>query len=185
MFHFTRCRHATGTRRQSIHLSGRRKASSNGLFRGLFKKLFVNNRNTFKLLSACFHITTELTFLCVLLSGRLVKDFLEPWLQYRPMISNESTASPIISAAVAAKMYHRVISQKLKVIRPFEGQSSLVVHYKMQSHERAVSNPQRLGVMEEDRGRFQTDGLSNLRYKKLDFQSKLLYTHILVDFQTS
>ena len=82
-------------------------------------------------------------------------------------------------------LYHRVISQKLRVIRPFEGQPSLVVHYKMQSHERAVSNPQRLDVMEEDRGRFQTDGLSNLLYKKLDFQSKLLYTHILVDFQTS
>jgi hypothetical protein len=79
--------------------------------------------------------------------------------------------------------YHRAVSQHLRVVRPFDGQSSVLVHYKMQSHKRAVPSPNRLDVMKEGFNRFKTDGLVNLRYKIIDYQSKLLNTHILVDFQ--
>jgi hypothetical protein len=38
-------------------------------------------------------------------------------------------------------------------------------------------------VIREGPGRFKTDGLVDLRYKRLYLQFKPLYTHVLVDIQ--
>lgn len=82
-------------------------------------------------------------------------------------------------------LYHRVIAQKLTVVRPFDGQPLHSVRYMMQSHKRAVPSPGRFDVMKGGRSGFQADGLVNLNYQKLDYQLKPLCTHVLVNLQPS
>lgn len=82
-------------------------------------------------------------------------------------------------------LYHRVIAQKLTVVRPFDGQPLHSVRYMMQSHKRAVPSSGRFDVMKGGRSGFQADGLVNLNYQKLDYQLKPLCTHVLVNLQPS
>ncbi|XP_046639137.1 beta-1,4-galactosyltransferase 4-like [Daphnia pulicaria] len=83
------------------------------------------------------------------------------------------------------QLYQRVKSQNLNVTRAFDEQPSLIhlARYKTLSHKKASPNPDRMQVIKEGPSRFKTDGLVDLRYKRLDFQFKPLYTHILVDIQ--
>jgi hypothetical protein len=53
----------------------------------------------------------------------------------------------------------------------------------MLAHKKARPNPNRYRVMRNGAKRSRVDGLSNLKYKRLDIQLKTLYTHILVDIQ--
>jgi hypothetical protein len=78
-----------------------------------------------------------------------------------------------------------VKSQNLKVTRAFDEQPSLIhlARYKTLSHKKASPNPDRMQVIKEGPSRFKTDGLVELRYKRLYLQFKPLYTHVLVDIQ--
>ena len=58
-----------------------------------------------------------------------------------------------------------------------------VARYTMLAHKKARPNPNRYRVMRNGAKRSRVDGLSNLKYKRLDIQLKTLYTHILVDIQ--
>ncbi|XP_032790423.2 beta-1,4-N-acetylgalactosaminyltransferase bre-4 [Daphnia magna] len=83
------------------------------------------------------------------------------------------------------QLYQRVRFNKLIVTRAYEDQPSLVrlVRYKTLSHKKAEPNPERKLVLKEGSVRFQTDGLNDLRYNRLSFELKPLYTHIIVDIQ--
>jgi hypothetical protein len=78
-----------------------------------------------------------------------------------------------------------VKSQNLNVTRAFDEQPSLIhlARYKTLSHKKASPNPDRMQVIKEGSSRFKTDGLVDLRYKRLYLQFKPLYTHVLVDIQ--
>lgn len=69
--------------------------------------------------------------------------------------------------------------------RAFDEQPSLIhlARYKTLSHKKASPNPDRMQVIKEGPSRFKTDGLVDLRYKRLDLQFKPLYTLVLVDIQ--
>ena len=81
------------------------------------------------------------------------------------------------------QLYMRVLSEKLAPTRTFEGLSTPVLHYKTLVHEKAKPNPNRMKVMEQVSKKFKTDGLIDLKYKRLDLQLKPLYTHIIVDIE--
>jgi hypothetical protein len=85
------------------------------------------------------------------------------------------------------QLYQRVKLQNLNVTRAFdEQQQPPLIHlarYKTLSHKKATPNPDRMQVIRAGPGRFKTDGLVDLRYKRLDFQFKPLYTAVLVDIQ--
>ncbi|KAI9559313.1 hypothetical protein GHT06_016102 [Daphnia sinensis] len=83
------------------------------------------------------------------------------------------------------QLYQRVKFHNLTVARAYAGQPSLVrlVRYKTLSHKKAKPNPGRKLVLKEGSVRFQSDGLKDLRYKRLSFERKPLYTHIVVDIQ--
>ena len=81
------------------------------------------------------------------------------------------------------QLYMRVLSEKLAPTRTFEGLSTPVLHYKTLVHVKAKPNPNRMKVMEQVSKKFKTDGLIDLKYKRLDLQLKPLYTHIIVDIE--
>jgi hypothetical protein len=83
------------------------------------------------------------------------------------------------------QLYQRVKSQNLNVTRAFDEQPSLIhlARFKTLSHKKASPNPDRMQVIREGPGRLKTDGLVDLRYKRLYLQFKPLYTHVLVDIQ--
>ena len=56
-----------------------------------------------------------------------------------------------------------------------------VARYTMLSHTKARPNPNRYRVMRNGAKRSKVDGLSNLKYKRLDVQLRKLYVHILVE----
>jgi len=58
-----------------------------------------------------------------------------------------------------------------------------IARYTMLSHKKARPNPNRYRVLRNGDKRSKTDGLSNLKYKRLDLQLRPLYTHILVDIK--
>lgn len=58
-----------------------------------------------------------------------------------------------------------------------------IARYKMLHHKKAKPNPNRFRVMRNGDRRSQNDGLSNLKYKRLDLQLLPLYTEILVDIR--
>lgn len=60
-----------------------------------------------------------------------------------------------------------------------------IARYTMLSHKKARPNPNRYRVMRNGAKRSKVDGLSNLKYKRLDLQMKPLYIHILVDIKPS
>jgi hypothetical protein len=53
--------------------------------------------------------------------------------------------------------------------------------YKSLAHKEAEHNPLRFEILNKTQGRFNTDGLSNLRYRLLLLQRKPLYTYIKVN----
>lgn len=83
------------------------------------------------------------------------------------------------------QLYLRVKFHNMTVARAYEGQPSLVrlVRYKTLSHKKAVPNPERKLVLKEGSARYKIDGLNDLRYKRIYFELKPLYTHIIVDIQ--
>ena len=60
-----------------------------------------------------------------------------------------------------------------------------VARYTMLTHKKAKANPNRYKVLRNGNKRSKTDGLSNLKYKRLNLQLRPLYTHILVDIKPS
>jgi hypothetical protein len=70
-------------------------------------------------------------------------------------------------------------------VRAFDEQPLLVhkARYKTQSHQKAQPNPHRKQVLAVGNVRFKTDGLFDLKYQRLNFQLKPLYSHTLVDIQ--
>jgi N-terminal domain of galactosyltransferase len=60
-----------------------------------------------------------------------------------------------------------------------------IARYTMLSHKKAKPNPNRYRVLRNGAKRSKSDGLSNLKYKRLDLQLKPLYTEILVDIRPS
>ena len=81
------------------------------------------------------------------------------------------------------QLYHRVRAANLTVVRAFDGRSVTQVHYRMLSHQRATPNPERKQVLKDGWNRFKTDGLNNLKYKRIELKLKPLYTHVVVDIQ--
>jgi hypothetical protein len=83
------------------------------------------------------------------------------------------------------QLYERVKFNNMTVTRAFDDQPSLIhlTKYKCLSHPKAKPNPDRLRLLEEGIVRYKSDGLSNLRYKRLGLQRKLLYTHVWVDIR--
>lgn len=55
-----------------------------------------------------------------------------------------------------------------------------IARYKMLKHKKDVPNPDRYNKLYKGRHRFKTDGLSNLKYKRLEVVLKKLYTWVLV-----
>jgi len=60
-----------------------------------------------------------------------------------------------------------------------------IARYTMLTHKKARPNPNRFRVLRNGDKRSKKDGLSNLKYKRLDLQLRPLYTHILVDIKPS
>jgi hypothetical protein len=83
------------------------------------------------------------------------------------------------------QLYQRVKSQNLNVTRAFDQERSLIhlARYKTLSHKKATPNPNRMQVIKEGPSRFKTDGLADLRYKRINRQFKPLYTRIVVDIE--
>ena len=53
--------------------------------------------------------------------------------------------------------------------------------YKMLKHQKDKANPERFKFLYSGAKRMTKDGYNSLKYKKVDFQLKALYTWILVD----
>ena len=62
-------------------------------------------------------------------------------------------------------------------------ESESVARYTMLSHEKAVENPQRFTILSAANQRLATDGLTDLRYDRLDLKRKPLYTLVKVDIK--
>ena len=60
-----------------------------------------------------------------------------------------------------------------------------VARYTMLTHKKAKANSNRYKVLRNGIKRSKTDGLSNLKYKRLNLKLRPLYTHILVDIKPS
>ena len=58
-------------------------------------------------------------------------------------------------------------------------------HYKSLSHRQAKPNPNRDRVFRDAINRYETDGLVDLKYRRLKFQLKPTYTHILIDISNN
>ena len=58
-----------------------------------------------------------------------------------------------------------------------------IARYTMLSHKKAKPNPNRYRVMRNGAKRAKVDGLSSLKYNRLDLQLKQLYTEVLVDIR--
>lgn len=56
-----------------------------------------------------------------------------------------------------------------------------IARYKMLRHSKDEPNPDRYNKLYKGRKRFKTDGLNSLKYKRLDFVLKKLFTWVLVD----
>ncbi len=83
-------------------------------------------------------------------------------------------------------LYDRIVASDLIATRTFNGTPSRVLHYRTLSHPKVhkiKADPDPLEFIKERRARFKTDGLADIRYKKLDMQLKPLYTHIIVEIQ--
>lgn len=82
------------------------------------------------------------------------------------------------------QLYERVKLNNMTVTRAFDGQPSLVhlARYKTLSHQKAKPNPDRKRLLLKQKLiEYKSDGLSSLKYRRLDLQLKSLYTHVLVD----
>ena len=53
----------------------------------------------------------------------------------------------------------------------------------MLSHKKAKPNPNRYRIMRNGAKRSKYDGLSNLKYRRLDLQLRSLFTDIIVDIR--
>nr|CAG4641406.1 EOG090X0MWD [Eulimnadia texana] len=73
--------------------------------------------------------------------------------------------------------FNRVTWAGYKILR-FEPSVSM---YKMLSHAKEKPNPDRFQKLREGHLRFETDGLTNLEYRVVQFELRPLYTWILVD----
>ncbi|XP_064489189.1 beta-1,4-N-acetylgalactosaminyltransferase bre-4-like isoform X2 [Ornithodoros turicata] len=76
-------------------------------------------------------------------------------------------------------MFYRVNDHGLKVRR----YSPDVAKYIMLPHKRAERSPSRSKLLSEATGRYDTDGLNNITYKKLTIIPQRLFTWILADLQ--
>ena len=78
-------------------------------------------------------------------------------------------------------MSNRIKYHKLIISR----YSPSTARYTMLPHTKARPNPNRYDVMRNGARRSKVDGVSNLKYKRLDMQMNPLYIHILVDIKPS
>jgi hypothetical protein len=80
-------------------------------------------------------------------------------------------------------LYQRVLHHNLTVTRMFENEPSLsyVTQYIMLDHRIADPNPDGVSLLLDGINKMDSDGLSNLCYKKIFLKFKPLYTHIFVE----
>lgn len=74
-------------------------------------------------------------------------------------------------------MYNRILFHNMSIYK----YSPEVARYTMLSHQQASANPERLNLIKNGSERYSTDGLNNLKYKRVDIQLNRLYTHITVE----
>ena len=78
-------------------------------------------------------------------------------------------------------MYRRLLHHNLTVTRMHN--LANVVRYRMFDHPVAKPNPDRMRLYDQGTRRIESDGLVDLRYRRLSLKFKPLYTHIIVDVQ--
>ncbi len=78
-------------------------------------------------------------------------------------------------------LYRRLLHQNLTVTRINNLNTSTIVHYRMFDHPVAEPNPDRMRLFDQGTRRLESDGLVDLRYRRLSLKFKPLYTHIIVD----
>ncbi|XP_067122871.1 beta-1,4-N-acetylgalactosaminyltransferase bre-4-like [Centruroides vittatus] len=74
-------------------------------------------------------------------------------------------------------MSNRIRYRGLQITR----YSSKIARYKMLKHKKDEPNPDRYNKLYRGKYRYKTDGLSNLKYKRLEIILKKLYTWVLVE----
>lgn len=183
MCYLTRCRYATWTRRQSIHLSDRWATQADGLFNWSLERLQVEYlQQTFESNSLRF----KNQHILVIYYSSI------PWSFFGAVSAISANDFQLINGYSNAfwgwggeddQLFQRTRSQNLTVVRAFDGNVSQVVHYKTMSHSKATPNPDRMSLINEGWTKFKMDGLVDLRYTRLDLKLKPLYTHIVVDIQ--
>jgi hypothetical protein len=82
-------------------------------------------------------------------------------------------------------LYQRILFHNLTVSRPFDNEQSFLhlMRYRTLYHKAAQPNPEWISLINQGKYQFQSDGLSNLRYKKLYLKFKPLFTHVFVNVQ--
>ena len=83
-------------------------------------------------------------------------------------------------------LYDRVVASDLTAMRTFNGTPSRLLHYTTLPHPKVVklkAAPDPIEMIKERRARFKTDGLADIKYKRLALQLKPLYTRILVEIE--
>jgi hypothetical protein len=82
-------------------------------------------------------------------------------------------------------LYRRLLHHNLTVTRMFQHNPSLtrITRYRMFDHPVAKPNPDRMRLFDQGTRRLKSDGLNDLRYRRLSIEFKPLYTHIIVDVQ--
>jgi hypothetical protein len=82
-------------------------------------------------------------------------------------------------------LYQRIVFHNLTATRTFETEPQNVplMRYRTLYHKKEEPNQELMALINEGKDLFQLDGLINLRYRKLHFQLKPLFTHIFVHIQ--
>jgi hypothetical protein len=79
-------------------------------------------------------------------------------------------------------MLQRIEMKNMTATRTLEEYPTLVrmgwSRYKTLLHPKAAPSPHRIRLLQEGPKRIATDGLTDLKYKRIDLQLKLLYTHV-------
>lgn len=175
MFHFSRRWSASWRWWQHLRLSGSRKTSTNGLLHR--------------------HLWLQVLFLFFLSSPNYINLLLN-----RPTPIDHFGGVSAFSTSDFRRvngfsnvffgwgsedddLYRRLLHHNLTVTRINNLNSSTIARYRMFDHPVAEPNPDRMRLFDQGTRRLESDGLVDLRYRRLSVKFKPLYTHIIVDVQ--
>ena len=80
-------------------------------------------------------------------------------------------------------LYRRLLHNNLTVTRMSHPSLTRVIRYRMFDHLVAKPNPDRMRLFDQGIRRLKSDGLNDLRYRRLSIKFKPLYTHVIVDVE--